>query len=122
MKRITELSRSLLQHANSIRTLNPTYGSISNPMNKNRHIVKHSTYSTNDVSTAEHVPKKTVNELFITAANENDPATPSPSGQQEDDEEVFMIPREHIRKQKWQDKRPCMVLLKVGILVMDYLV
>ena len=45
--KITELSISLLQHANSINTLKPTYASISYAVNnKNRHIVKHSTDST----------------------------------------------------------------------------
>ena len=97
--KITELSTSLLQHANSIKTLKPTYASISNSVNnKNRHIVKHSTDSTNDASTAEHVPTKRT-------ANENVPATPSPSVQQEDNEGVFRIPREHARKQQRQDKR-----------------
>ena len=71
--KINELSTSLLQHANSIKTLKPTYASISNSVNnKNRHIVKHSTDSTNDASTAEHVPTKQT-------VNENVPATPSPS-------------------------------------------
>ena len=70
--KITELSIYLLQHANSTKTLKPTYASISNSVNyKNRHIVKHSTDSTNGASTT---------------ANENVPATPSPSVQQEDNE------------------------------------
>ena len=76
------------------------------PLKKNRHIVKHSTDSTNDASTAEHVPtKQTVNELSRSAANENVPATTSPSVQQEDDERVFRIHRQHVRKQQKQDKR-----------------
>ena len=104
--KITELRLSQLQHANSIKTLKPTYASISNSVKKNRHIVKHSTDSTNDSSTAEHVPtKQTVNDLSRSAANENAPATPSPSVQQEDDERVFRIHREHVRKQQRQDKR-----------------
>ena len=45
--KITELSTFLLQHANSSKTLKPTYASISNSVNKNKHIVKHSTDSTN---------------------------------------------------------------------------
>ena len=69
-----------------IRTLKPTYVSISNSVNKTRHIAKHSTDSTNDASTVEHIStKQTVNELSHSAANENVPATPSPSVQPEDD-------------------------------------
>ena len=124
--KITELSKSLLQHANSIKTLESTYASVSNSVNKNRHIVKHSTDSTHDASTAEHVrSKQTVNKLSRSAANENVNATPSPSVQQEDDEGAFRIPREHVRKQQRQDKRRnilYMVLLKVGILLVDCLV
>ena len=68
--------------------------------------VKHSTDSTNYASTTEHVPtKQTVHELSHSAANENVPATLSPSAQQEDDERVFRSPREHVRKQQRQDKR-----------------
>ena len=87
------LSTALLQRANSIRTLKPTYASISNPVNKNRHIIKHYTDSTNYASTAEHVPtEQRVNEQSRSAANENVPATPLPSGQQEDDEESSGFP------------------------------
>ena len=97
--KITELSTSLLQHANSIKTLKPTYASISNSVNnKNMHIVKHSTDSTNDASSADHVPTRQT-------ANENVHATTSPSVQQKDNEGVFRIPREHVGKQQRQDKR-----------------
>ena len=37
---------------NSNKALKPTYASISNSVNANRHIVKHSTDSINDASTA----------------------------------------------------------------------
>ena len=104
--KITEQSTSLLQHANSIKTQMRAYASISNSVNTNRHIVKHSTNSTNDTSTAEHVhTKQTVNELSRSAANQHGLATPSPSVQQEDDEGAFRIAREHVRKQQGQDKR-----------------
>ena len=101
-KHISTTTRQL-----NYNTLKPTYNaSISNHMNKNRPIVKHSTYSTNDASTAEHVPtEQTVNELSGSAAKVNVPTTRSPSGPQEDDEEVFRIPHEHFRKQKIQDYR-----------------
>ena len=73
---------------------------------KNWHFVKHSIESTNDASTAEHVPtKQTVNKLSHSAAYENVPATPSPSSHQEDEEGVVWSHREHVRKQQRQDKR-----------------
>ena len=72
------------------------YASISNPLNKNRPIVKHSTDSTNAASTAEHVPlKQTVNELSRSLS----------ADQQEDNEDVFGSPQEHVRRQRSQDKR-----------------
>ena len=52
-----------------------------------------------------YLQNKQFNELSRSAANENVLATPSPSVQQEDDEGVFRIPREHIRKQQRQEKR-----------------
>ena len=93
-----------------------------------RHIVKHSTDSTNDASTAEHLPtKQTVNELSRSAPNKKSlqPYHPQSNKRTTREPSGFPVNTSGSNKGRIKDaKIPYyfMVLLKVETLLVDYMV